>query len=271
MTPHLRTLAALAGTLSLSLLVNASSGIFDLTQVLFYAPAYMYEGQPQVPMTQAHLIYLGANTQDPNGPVVEYSFGMLDNGVLNQGAGFDWGIYIELERPSAGSAPPYHLIGLAVTGSNDGPGGLLIGGSRPSAWDGRDFNSLFPGVDQQDVVDQLRSGDLSGGAVEDLVTQMVLDNATLQSPDPMPVPVGSPLRGWVWGFSDSGSPEELGVLIDVDYQDDPVYVAPGFGMYDIENPIIPEAAATPGVFACLALAIGGWRWRTRRARLAPAN
>ncbi len=257
-------LLTLVGAFSAISLTTVTAAITDTTQVLFAAPAYIFGNPDPVPMNHAHLIYLGADTSNPGGVTVSYSASLMGTGELGLGPGFIDGIYVDVQRPPDQLVPPYHLIGLAVSGVDTDPGGLLIGLGPVNTYLGLSFPLAFPGIDQQEVVSQLRSGNLSGGAVEALVTQLVLDQTTLQSPTPMPVPDGSlGLTGTVVGYSENGDPVELaGIAGPGDFSEGSQFY-PEFGMYPLYPVIIPESLPPVGALAGFSVLLG---WQTLKRR-----
>lgn len=265
MKPHPAFLGAFAVTLSVVPMMSASAAIVDRTQLLFSAPAYIFGNPDPVPMNHAHLIYLGADTSNPGAAIVDYSFSLMETGELGFIPGFIDGIYVNVERPPAPLVPPYHLIGLAVSGSESDPGGLLIGLGPVGLYQGLSFSSAFPGIFQQDVVSQLRSGNLSGGAVEALVSQLVLDQATLQSQIPMPVPDGDPgLHGTAIGYSESGDWVDLvGIAGTDDFFPEGTQFNPEFSMYPLDPFILPESRTSVGALAGVSVLLG---WQTLRRR-----
>lgn len=272
----------------------AGPAVEDFTFAEFTAPALTGHawggglGHPPVKLLHAQMIYAGYAENAPSGSDLWYSHGLAsadwpNPGVLTAEEGNNVSTSFRLARPPSTLAPPYHLLGLAIPEN----GGLLIGSAPGVPWSGRDFNSIFPGIDLAGVIAQIRSDNLQGGAVESLLRWMLQEGVTGTSPTPIseipvlpePWPPGylPPFPGGpVWGFSEAGAPLELnlpyrypdpwnpgGYIERVDYAEWRV-TGPDFL-------VIPESAAGTVLLPGILIVVAGMAWRRAKSRRTPAG
>lgn len=277
------TLAAawLLGSIGIAVPVRGqSSPELDFSYAEFTAPALAGAccgGFPAnwphgaIPMNHAHFLYAGYQGSAPPGEDLWYSYGITGpnsavSGYLDSETGSCTSTIVTLARPPSEFPTPYHLLPLALPQN----GGLLIGSAPHAPWAGRDFQSIFPGLDLAAVISQVRSDNLEGGPVESLLRWMLQQGVTGTSPVPinqiLPLPEVFP-AGPVWGFSETGAPLDLSLTFRYyTHPGDPdsTYPRTEYAFWRLTGPdylVIPEARSGKSLLLGLPVLAAGMGWR----------
>ncbi|MFM8360218.1 MAG: hypothetical protein ACKOET_16850 [Verrucomicrobiota bacterium] len=254
---------------------SAEPVIQDFTFALWNTLPYSFSfGNPPLRppfgrLSHAQLLYAGYREPVPGQPELGYSSGLaggVGDGRLQPGdldgerGGSDSATFF-LDRPPASLTPPFHVMGLATAPS----GGLFIASNDQAPWTGLTFHQVFPDLDLDALLDQVRSDNLQGGEAQSLLLAMIRQGNTVTLPTSLPeaANLDNPSGGPVWGFTDLGEPMDLTYPILQDgqtllYRANWYLTGP-----DFVTPEMPAGVAMPLGFAAW-LGVRCWRRHARR-------
>lgn len=220
-------------------------------------------------LSHAQLLYAGYRESVPGQPELWYSSALaegigserLQPGDLDEERGGTDSAAFTLERPPGSLTPPFHVMGLATAPS----GGLFIASNEQAPWGGLSFNQVFPGLNLEALLDQVRSNGLQGGEAQSLLLWMIRHGNTVVLPAPIPevTNLDNQVPGVTWGFTALGEPMDLTYQLPWGYGSSIYRAEWNLTGYDYITPEVPAGVALPLGFIAW-LGVRCWRKHPRR-------